>query len=589
MDIFPEFFLSSNVNIQKYGEKGHLEYGWSDNLREKILQWNYQAIRCTEEKIDFLENIYFQLIYDLYTIYKFRIVSLIDKQFSYHLLIILYKMIGQVRDIVDGKGEYAISYRMIYSWFSINPQLAFYALESFVLRKDNEHPYGSWKDIKYFCNFVLNKTLSKEHPLIHFSILLLNNQLREEEKIYSQESSQSISLVSKWIPREKSKKYGWLNKLLALNYYSHYFIYCSENNPFQMEKAIHKCKMDYRKLLSKLNKICDTTEIKQCNKNWSTIDFNKVTSNGFLKKTSSFLNHKNKNDIDRIKCSINFKNFIENHQSNLPLKIKGDKIGLSEFTKRALSLLKFRELNPNHENNNLQIKILNEQWLDNSKKTNILGKMIPIVDVSDTLSEEAINLAIAIGIRIAQKSIFKKQILIFGSYSKWINLESCEDFISMVEKIIFNKDWSMNSNFYSSIDLLLQGMVKVNMSPEEIKDITFVIISDMQIDGLNNNSKKNLYCEIKDRFQKTGIKYYGKYLSPPHILLWNVRNTYGFPCLYNQENCSMLSGNNSFLLNIFKEGIHNSSLQGINPWIIMVKSLENKRYHLLEKKCWELL
>ena len=178
MDIFPEFFLYSNIVPKKYGEKGHLEYGWSDNLREKILQWNFQAIRCDQDKMDLLENTYFQLIHDLFTIYKYRCVAFLDKQISHHLLIILYKMIGQIRDIIEGKGEYSLSFRMIYSWFNFSPELSFYALESFVKRADKEHPYGSWKDIKYFCNFVFDKTLTKDHALIQFGIKLLNNQLR---------------------------------------------------------------------------------------------------------------------------------------------------------------------------------------------------------------------------------------------------------------------------------------------------------------------------------------------------------------------------------------------------------------------------
>jgi hypothetical protein len=160
----------------------------------------------------------------------------------------------------------------------------------------------------------------------------------------------------------------------------------------------------------------------------------------------------------------------------------------------------------------------------------------------------------------------------------------------MVKKIVLKKNWSTNANFYSSIDLILQGMVKVNMTPEEIQDLMLVIISDMQIDGLKNN-KNHLYWEMKDRFQKVGLKYYGNYLKPPHIVLWNVRNTDGFPSLYNQENCSMVSGNHPFLLNIFSEGnnSNNSSLQGSTSWSMMIKSLENNRYKVLEKKGLELL
>ena len=587
MDIFPEYFLYSKVNIKKYGENAHIEYRWSDNLREKILQWNYQAIRCNEEEMDLLESIYFRMIHDLFYIYKYRCVPMIDKQISFHLLIILYKMIGQVRDIVEGKGEYALSFRMIYSWYYINQELAFYALETFVKRKDQEHPYGSWKDIKYFCNFILKKTLSKDHPLIKYGIYLLNNQLRQEElNNESNNYHNSHSLVSKWIPREKSVKFGWLNELLAMDYYSHYLKNCSKNNVIQLEKAINKCKMDYRKLNSKFNKFCETIEINQCNKDWASIDFNKVTSIGLWNKSASFLNIKNKSEEDRILCAANFKNFIEEKKT----KINGLNIGLGKFTKRALALLELQESDPKNENINLQMKILNEQWNDNSKKTDILGKMIAIVDISDTMTEEARNLAIAIGLRIAQKTILGKRIILFGNNSYWINLEGCDDFISMVKKIVLKKNWSTNANFYSSIDLILQGMVKVNMTPEEIQDLMLVIISDMQIDGLKNN-KNHLYWEMKDRFQKVGLKYYGNYLKPPHIVLWNVRNTDGFPSLYNQENCSMVSGNHPFLLNIFSEGnnSNNSSLQGSTSWSMMIKSLENNRYKVLEKKGLELL
>lgn len=596
MDIFPEYFLYSTTNIKKYGENGHIEYGWSDNLREKILQWNFQAIRCKEEQMDLLESNYFQMINDLFYIYKYRCVPTIDKQISFHLLIILYKMIGQVRDMVEGKGEYAISFRMIYSWYYINQELAFYALECFVKRKDQDHPYGSWRDIKYFCNFILKKTLSKDHPLIKYGIQLLNNQLRQEESKESNESNNPhlLSLVSKWIPREKSAKYGWLNELLAMDYYSHYLKNCSENNQSQLEKAMNKCKMEYRKLISRFNRFCNTIEINQCNKDWASIDFNKVTSIGLWNKSASFLNIKNKSNEDRIVCANNFKTFIEeniNHKSiKKDSKMKGENIYLGEFTKRAVALLELLRLNPNNKNIDIQMKILNEQWRDNSKKTDILGKMIAIVDISDTMAEEARNLAIAIGIRIAEKSILGKRIIIFGNNSYWVNLEYSDDFISMVKKIK-QKDWSTNANLYSSIDLILQGMVKVQMTPEEIQDLMLVIISDMQIDGLDNN-KNELYWEIKDRFQKVGLKYYGKYLKPPHILLWNVRNTDGFPSLYNQENCSMVSGNHPFLLNIYGEGNHNNnncSLQASTPWFIMIKSLENKRYKILEKKGLELL
>lgn len=573
-----------HIPTYQFGEKGHLEYGWSDNCREKLVQWNFQAIRCNDDKMDQLENIYYQLIKELYTKYKFSCIVFSDKQIALDMVILLYKMIGQIRDLVEGKGEYSISYRMIYSWYLLCPELSYFALESFVKSNDNEHPFGSWKDIKYFCNFLMKKGLSKQHDLINFSIQLMNKQLREdEEKIKN--NNTFISLVAKWIPREKSEKFGWINELLAMDFFSFYLKNVNQHNKIQLEKAINKCKMDYRKLISNLNKICETTEIKQCSKDWSNIDFQKVTSIGLWKKSASFLNSRNKKEEDRKICLTNFQHFIGLNKGNL----KGENIELGEFTKRAIYLIHQMDMDPTNEKIIFQMKILDEQWINNSKKIENLNKMIPIVDISDTMSEEAKNLALAIGIRIAEKSIFaKKRIIILGSYSKWVNLESCTNFTSMIKMILNKNNCSINANLYSSIDMILKAMINVKMTPLQIQDLMLVIISDMQVDSFKENTN-NLFWEIQQKYHSFGSIYYGMKINPPPILLWNVRNTNGFPVTSSQENCFMLSGNHTFLLNLYSESGNKISFYKSTPWSKLIKSLDNKRYKVLEKKGLELM
>ena len=56
------------------------------------------------------------------------------------------------------------------------------------------------------------------------------------------------------------------------------------NTPDRKRKAILKCKTEYRKLLSKLNKVIDTLQVKQCERNWSAINFDKVTSISIAKQ-----------------------------------------------------------------------------------------------------------------------------------------------------------------------------------------------------------------------------------------------------------------------------------------------------------------
>jgi hypothetical protein len=130
-------------------------------------------------------------------------------------------MIGHTRDIIDGKGEYNLTYMMIYVWYDFFPELAKFAIKCLVdLGDRNIHQYGSWKDIKYFCEYCRSKGAHVFHPLIHYAIVLMNEQLRKDYESY-QQGSKDISLVAKWVPREKST-FGWLYESLATSYFIHY-------------------------------------------------------------------------------------------------------------------------------------------------------------------------------------------------------------------------------------------------------------------------------------------------------------------------------------------------------------------------------
>ena len=42
----------------------------------------------------------------------------------------------------------------IYTWYHFFPNLAQFAFKQFVIPDCKMHPYGSWKDIKCFCNYI---------------------------------------------------------------------------------------------------------------------------------------------------------------------------------------------------------------------------------------------------------------------------------------------------------------------------------------------------------------------------------------------------------------------------------------------------
>ena len=569
-----------NYTSYQIGEKGHVEYGWSNNIQEKILQLSFQITRTDEGGVKRLSNILRDVLVNLK--YKIDTSSLHEKELAKGYLSVLYRMIGHTRDIIDGKGEYILTYMMIYTWFDFFPHLATFALQCLVdLGDKNIHQYGSWKDIKYFCEYCRSQGATIEHPLIQFAIKITNEQIKKDYANHISDENDIISLAAKWIPREKSS-FGWLYKKLSTNYFS--YILSTAHTDTKRAKAVLKCNTDYRKLLSELNKKLDTLQIKQCGKQWSTIDFNKVTSISNSKQKKAFLNI-NKNgkarfpyDQDRIECAEHFTARIKK-AVNGEIEMKGKRVGMADFTKQALELIR----TPNQ----IEIDLLNSQWRDNASQTGALDKMIPMVDVSGSMDGDPLYVAIALGLRIADKSAIGKRVLTFSAKPTWVNLEGYNDFVSQV-KVVKQSDWGMNTNFYSALDIILDAIIKNKMSPEDVQDLTLVVLSDMQMDQGDSCDKKALYNVMEDKYAEAGIRIHGKPYKPPHILFWNLRSTSGFPSLSNQSNCSMMSGFSPALLNLFcDQGLE--ALQSCTPWSLLERSLENDRYKIMNDKLYQEL
>jgi hypothetical protein len=561
---------------QQIGENGHVEYGWSNSIQEKILQLSFQITRTNLDGVEKLRNILKNMLSLLHE--QVKNGTLPEKQVAKGYLSILYKMIAQTRDIIDGKGECMLTYMMIYTWYEFFPQLAKFALECLV-DLDNEHPFGSWKDIKYFCQYCKDSGLKSTHELIKHAIYLLNKQVRKDFENFSNNSNK-ISLAAKWAPREKSK-FCWIYSDVACDYFPQYME--TANTAERQVKATLKCRTEYRKILSTLNKAIDTLQIKQCGKMWSSIDFNKVTSISLSKQRKAFLNVKKNGEKrfddneDRVECAENFTNHIQRAVRG-EVEMKGKRISMADFTKQATQLL-------NSTNNQTEKDLLNSQWRDSSSLTGALGNMIPMVDLSVSMEGDPMEVAIALGIRIAEKSKLGKRVMTFSLNPKWINLESYNDFVSQV-RVIKGGEVGYNTDFYKALDLILTAIVSSKMSPEDVQDMILVMLSDMQIDSAENipsSQKKVLMEQIEQKYAETGMRVHGVPFKPPHILFWNLRSTSGFPSLSNQQGASMMSGFSPSLLNEFcDKGL--DALLSCTPWSVLESSLNKERYQILSDK-----
>lgn len=558
------------------GENGHVEYGWSSDMQEELFQLSFQFTRSTEHVLNALAvrlgSVLKRIVSNQLKLTIQNKTETITFGKYQELMITAYKMIGHTRDIIDGKGEYSLSYMQIVVWHKFFPELAKFALRCFV-QLDDLHPYGSWKDIKYFCNYCINCGLSTTHPLVEYALELITDQMKKEQN----------TLVAKWIPREKSKKFGWIFDKLAQTHFKHYLD--SARSPDKKEKAAHKARADYRKLIAKLNVALDTVQIKQCGKIWSQIDHSKTTSITMMKQKKAFLNLNSDGTIrsheeDRIKCGNNLTEFIKNSSKK---DINGKRIGLNDFTKEAIRLL--------NSNSPIEIDLLNSQWRDNGTQTSVLGPMIAMVDISGSmLFEDGGNpyySAVALGCRVAEKSILGKRILTFSEEPTWHNLDMCDTFTSMVQSIN-NGQAGYSTNFYKALNVVLNAIVDQKLTAEEVNGMVLVVFSDMQMDLADKDYHDNLYENIKEIYAGAGIKVCGTPYKPPHILFWNLRSTDGFPCMSNQKNVSMMSGFSPALLNHFCEkGV--DGLQTSSPWVALMESMNNPRYKYLEDRIKEEL
>ena len=577
--------LDSNTPIQ-YGENGHQEYSWSSDLSERILQLSFQMVRGDSSTIESLSSQLRHILQNLIGGYKAGHVTYDVYKES---MTVLYKMIGHTRDIIDGKGEYALSYMQIFVWNSFFPELAQYALLMFVTSTSGDHPFGSWKDIKYFCNYCKQKNMPVTDPMLQYAFSLINTQLSEDIHATNK------SLAAKWVPREKSTRFGWIYQELAYSYFKPYLL--SAKTQHQHNRAQIKCKTEYRKLVSNLNRIIDTVQIKQCANNWADIDHSKTTSITISKQKQAFLNITKDNTPrseleDRIICADNFKNRIKMAVAG-EIEIKGKRIGLENFTIQALDLLKRKNKPSSPEvtrSIQLEIDLLNSQWRDNASQTGDLGLMLAMLDFSGSMTDFGggpYHCAMALGCRVAEKSLLGKRVLSFSNDPTWHNLDGCNTFVEMID-VLTTGEVGYSTNFTRAFETILSAIIEKKLKPDQVSGMIVAIFSDMQMNASGGGDTGTLYQVMTKKYADAGMLLYGEPFVPPHILFWNFRSTTGFPCLSREKNVSMLSGYSPALLNLFCEkGL--DALKSITPWKSLLESMSNARYQCLEDKIAEIL
>ena len=208
---------------------------------------------------------------------------------------VIIGVIIHTRDIVNGKGEYALYYLLVgvllqtiekhQSQVSrekteIMMTLLKRVITSSVFLEGQYQPYGSWKDMKYLLNHLrklYGEDILIESHIFSYIMRVICEQLKKDSV------SSEPTLLAKWCPREKSNKFGWQAKYIAFEYDDMNTCDNEAVNIPVSEKHLRKCFRNYRKTIAQINKRLNTPQVKQCAGEWASINFDRDVSTTTLR------------------------------------------------------------------------------------------------------------------------------------------------------------------------------------------------------------------------------------------------------------------------------------------------------------------
>jgi len=476
----------------------------------------------------------------------------------------LFVMAFQTRDIRGGKGERTLFYNFIKS-------LHFYDKETVYQMIHLIPEYGCWRDMW---------EILKRIPTIETIILnITKHQFNKDLLNYHSNQESKMSLLSKWLPREKSGLYCGLARKPAN------FIYDSELSE-------RKRMVRYRKDTSMMNKALKTVEINMCGKSWAKIKPEEVPGRCLKNHNSAFFNESGKKycDIslrypdneDRMECRKHFQEFVESLKNGEKKAHGANVVMPHELVIQALSCYS----TPN------ELSINQGQW-DSIKESTLklggLGKCIPMCDFSGSMNGLPKLISLALGILISEinHSAFKDHIITFDAEPKWHSFSGKVTLIEKLDTITNSLGQGLNTDFYKAcmkiVEKMKQAKVPVGEEPEDLIVLTDMGFDQAMCSNENFNRSSNTIEwvtqieEIRTEFKKAGEEIWGEGngWKIPRIVIWNLHAQYkDFHAKSDQERVIQLSGWSPSIL----KALQNSSIQAMTPYEGMRSILDDERY-----------
>ena len=397
----------------------------------------------------------------------------------------------QTRDIRGGKGERALFRHLLTAILKAKPELAN------VIALVPE--YGRWDDVWSLMdlNLDVNTTIDQ--------VVLRQFQLDQE--------SEKPSLLAKWLPREGSKQ-----SHLALHFANLLFPLTPVNARLRV----------YRKTVAFLNSRINTTEVKMCGKDWSSIAPGSVPGQLLKRNKHAFFNKKPlilrkrvvrlddrfPNVPDRVTCANNFK---EHMAAGRP--VKGGQTTMPNEHVRNILASYDTEMD----------SVIEAQWAAIREETAAaggLGDAVFMCDFSGSMDGEPKEVSLALGILGSEVAApaFKDHILTFDSTPVWHSFKGLTTLRQKVQSV-GNLGQGTSTNFQAACELVLQKLVE-NKVPVDEAPKQLIVITDMGFDSASTGHYVKKTAPWETHFQMIRQSFHSKGYEPPLIVCWNVSTAY---------------------------------------------------------------
>lgn len=427
------------------------------------------------------------------------------------------KALFLMRDIRYGNGERRL-FRICTQWLAQN--------EPASLIKNLPHiaEYGRWDDL-----IVL-----VDSPIKDKVIEIIKQQV--DDDFIGTVIGGTISLIGKWLMSENasSPETKRLAKIIR--------------------KSLGYTPKAYRKLLSKLREHINVLERTMSANQWQEVDYSKVPSQAMMKYRTAFY----RNDEERYDAYLK--------ALNAPVRELVRSVKINTKTLYPYQIVE-KAINDYHMSDQ-DFQLFNAMW---ENLPDVVGdnyqNSLAVIDVSGSMHGQPMNVAISLGLYIAEKNkgAYHNHFLTFSSNPQLVEIKG-SNFIDKVRNIS-GANWGMSTDLEKTFDLILNTAVK-QMLPQSELPTTLYIISDMEFNEASRGGRTNFEL-MKEKFKAHGYKL-------PRVVFWNVDARQNqAPVVKDTPNVQMVSG---FSLNLFSSLLEQ---RDYNPYEYMLDVLKNDRYEVI--------